>query len=79
MALWNQDFSLFLQDVFLLSLENVVNIMYIMPLWERINLGLECIGITLIGFKLLFSPFLSVFIVSGKKWVCVAISYISIC
>lgn len=58
-----------------------------MSLWERINLGLECIGIVvLIGFKPLFFvvvvvifPYSSVFTVAGKKRVCVAISHISVC
>lgn len=31
-------FSFFLQDVFPLSFENMVNIMYYMPLWEKLIL-----------------------------------------
>lgn len=47
----------FLQNMFLFSFEKLVEIMYYTPLWERINLGLECTGIiVLIGFKLYFVP-----------------------
>lgn len=44
--------SFFFKMSFLLSFEKAAEVMYYMPLWERINLGLECIGIVvLIGLK----------------------------
>lgn len=47
--------SFSLKKAFLFSFEKVVEVMYYIPLWERINLGLECIGIiVLIGFKQFF-------------------------
>lgn len=57
MTLRNQDLSPFSSKClsFFLSFEKVAEVMHYMPLWERINLGLECIGIVvLIGFRYFF-------------------------
>lgn len=80
-ALRNQVFSLSSKCLSFFALEKVLEIMYYMPLWERINLELECIEIiVLIGFELFFfPPCFSVFTVAGKKWGFVAISHISFC